>query len=204
MGKSKPKGSQGPSPSRDLRPEPPRKARKKGSGASLYAAFAGAVVIVAICLQILGVAPELTSLKMPPKGRSEPSPVQDSKRRDTLQTSERAAAQHTPRLRPQHPPEKPRRQTIEPGCVDNDESCESWARSGECDRNSAFMHTSCKASCHICRGGKPPPKKVLARACPRPFHGRSAGDSAAAPQTLRLLSAPPCTHGGPAGGCVRR
>jgi len=46
--------------------------------------------------------------------------------------------------------------------VDDNESCGQWARSGECDRNVEFMRTSCRASCHVCNGGKPPPKKANA------------------------------------------
>jgi len=48
---------------------------------------------------------------------------------------------------------------IDPGCVDDDESCASWAKSGECFRNEGFMHKSCRASCHVCEGGKPKPKR---------------------------------------------
>jgi len=48
----------------------------------------------------------------------------------------------------------------DPGCVDDNVSCEQWARSGECDRNTVFMHASCRASCHICNGGKPHPKRA--------------------------------------------
>ena len=42
--------------------------------------------------------------------------------------------------------------------MDADENCESWAKSGECFRNEGFMHKSCRASCHVCKGGKPKPK----------------------------------------------
>lgn len=49
----------------------------------------------------------------------------------------------------------------DPGCVDDHSSCEVWAKTGECDRAVRFMNKSCKASCHVCNGGKPPPKKRL-------------------------------------------
>lgn len=38
-----------------------------------------------------------------------------------------------------------------PDCHDtNAKACESWSRSGECERNAGFMHTSCAASCGQC------------------------------------------------------
>jgi prolyl 4-hydroxylase len=46
------------------------------------------------------------------------------------------------------------------GCIDDNESCENWAKGGECDANPVFMKQQCRASCHVCNGGKPPlPKK---------------------------------------------
>lgn len=44
-----------------------------------------------------------------------------------------------------------------------DESCDAWAKAGECDHNSAFMHTSCAFSCgcpvdQTCGGVTPPAK----------------------------------------------
>ena len=43
---------------------------------------------------------------------------------------------------------------IDPGCVDDHEACEQWARSAECERNPQFMKSNCRASCHECNGGK--------------------------------------------------
>eukprot|EP00878_Enallax_costatus_P025017 GHUV01026734.1.p1 GENE.GHUV01026734.1~~GHUV01026734.1.p1 ORF type:complete len:169 (+),score=33.04 GHUV01026734.1:608-1114(+) len=36
------------------------------------------------------------------------------------------------------------------GCVDANENCDYWARSGECDKNKAYMHIYCKLSCKLC------------------------------------------------------
>jgi len=48
----------------------------------------------------------------------------------------------------------------DPSCVDEQENCGYWAKSGECENNAAFMKASCRASCGICKGGgKPPPRK---------------------------------------------
>jgi len=44
--------------------------------------------------------------------------------------------------------------------VDDDPNCEQWARSGECERNRAYMERSCRASCHVCASNKPKPKPV--------------------------------------------
>jgi len=33
---------------------------------------------------------------------------------------------------------------------DNHESCELWAKSGECENNPNYMHANCKLSCKIC------------------------------------------------------
>ena len=35
-------------------------------------------------------------------------------------------------------------------CGDDHESCATWAASGECDKNPAFMHVGCKQSCAVC------------------------------------------------------
>lgn len=35
-------------------------------------------------------------------------------------------------------------------CSDTVADCGAWARAGECERNSAFMHGACKASCAAC------------------------------------------------------
>lgn len=36
------------------------------------------------------------------------------------------------------------------GCVDANENCDYWARTGECDKNKAYMHVYCKLSCNLC------------------------------------------------------
>ena len=36
-------------------------------------------------------------------------------------------------------------------CVDDEDSCEDWAGSGECQRNPGFMATSCRLSCKVRR-----------------------------------------------------
>ena len=35
-------------------------------------------------------------------------------------------------------------------CQDNDSSCQYWALSGECERNAAYMNTSCARACNLC------------------------------------------------------
>lgn len=35
-------------------------------------------------------------------------------------------------------------------CVDFNESCEKWSKSGECKRNFQFMNVECKKSCQTC------------------------------------------------------
>jgi len=37
-----------------------------------------------------------------------------------------------------------------PACADESDACKSWATSGECTRNAAYMHSSCAASCGRC------------------------------------------------------
>lgn len=36
--------------------------------------------------------------------------------------------------------------------IHNDQQCEGWARSGECDKNPSWMKQNCKKSCKICSG----------------------------------------------------
>jgi len=35
-------------------------------------------------------------------------------------------------------------------CVDSNEKCPFWAATGECEKNSSYMHTNCKLSCDRC------------------------------------------------------
>lgn len=44
-------------------------------------------------------------------------------------------------------------------CVDEQDGCATWAASGECSKNSGFMHTACPKSCNTCP--KPVDPKLL-------------------------------------------
>ncbi|KAF3785544.1 putative prolyl 4-hydroxylase 7 [Nymphaea thermarum] len=37
------------------------------------------------------------------------------------------------------------------GCVDDNQHCPLWASGGECEKNPAYMHHSCKKSCNKCK-----------------------------------------------------
>lgn len=39
---------------------------------------------------------------------------------------------------------------VQTGCADNDPMCREWMVAGECDKNPAFMHTSCRKACKMC------------------------------------------------------
>ena len=39
-------------------------------------------------------------------------------------------------------------------CFDKENSCDSWAEGGECEKNAAFMKEACPLACQICT---PPP-----------------------------------------------
>ena len=41
-------------------------------------------------------------------------------------------------------------------CFDKENSCDSWAEGGECEKNAAFMKEACPLACKICT--PPPPK----------------------------------------------
>ncbi|KAJ9446800.1 Protein isoform 1, partial [Diplonema papillatum] len=56
-------------------------------------------------------------------------------------------------------------------CVDSDYECPSWAASGECKDNPAFMKKKCRKSCNLC-AVQPPPRKGSRR-------GRSASRAGA-------------------------
>ena len=45
-------------------------------------------------------------------------------------------------------------------CRDADANCGSWASAGECDKNPAFMHSSCPVSCMSCPEGDEDPACV--------------------------------------------
>lgn len=36
------------------------------------------------------------------------------------------------------------------GCADESEHCSYWARTGECEKNSGYMHSACRKSCKLC------------------------------------------------------
>merc|ERR1712113_257012 len=40
--------------------------------------------------------------------------------------------------------------TPAPGCSDNNQYCEDWAASGQCDANPNYMLESCRKSCGVC------------------------------------------------------
>jgi len=48
-------------------------------------------------------------------------------------------------------------------CQDANSSCESWSSAGECERNAAFMHSTCRKSCRLCSDGATVVDEVLCR-----------------------------------------
>ena len=130
--------------------------KSKGSPKIVYAGVAMLVGAAAVAWQLYGGG-------APPKV---PEPPKTNRRQTTTTESpkkQQAAAKQQRSKPPSPPPPRPMVSgKVDPNCVDSDESCESWARSGECDRNQGFMHSNCRASCHICNGGKPKPKRANA------------------------------------------
>ena len=126
------------------------KRKKKGDSGILGMGLAagGAIALLAVGLQLAGV-PILS-----PQSMLVPEPPLDA---PSKQTSDLKLPTREPKRKP---PKKRELKSIEPGCVDDDENCEQWARTGECDNNQQFMHSKCRASCHLCKGGKPEPKKA--------------------------------------------
>ena len=132
------------------RPKP-----SKASGSDnklLYAVVALGVALVAVGLQASGVLPAFALSS---------AAVQQHPPRDTLATASSTRHERPPKKAPKaaqkkQPPPVP----IDPSCVDDDPNCEQWARSGECERNRAYMERSCRASCHVCASNKPKPKPV--------------------------------------------
>lgn len=57
------------------------------------------------------------------------------------------------------PTNRPSTKTTRPTgtCVDTGEHCAYWAKTGECQKNAAYMHESCKVSCGLCSSVKPTP-----------------------------------------------
>ncbi len=56
-----------------------------------------------------------------------------------------STTERTPPL--QRPPKIERK---DPGCVDNAETCATWADAGECEKNPTFMNRECRYSCNGC------------------------------------------------------
>merc|ERR1719189_2681555 len=44
-----------------------------------------------------------------------------------------------------------------PGCSDENQNCESWAASGQCEANPNYMLVNCRKSCGVCSGPGPAP-----------------------------------------------
>ena len=73
-------------------------------------------------------------------------------------------------------------------CKDVEEMCSAWAKGGECDRNTKFMHSQCRKSCGLCvdEGAGEEAKDAKARAIST--MGRT-GVGKAQPSTPHLISA---------------
>jgi len=131
-----------------FKPGKPGKRRSSGMDPRyLYAACALAIGAAAIGFQQFAAT---SSPQEPPKVQEAP---RSQKRAGTV------PAETTPPRRKAPVEAKAAAQKVDPTCVDEHENCAYWAKSGECDNNAAFMKASCKASCGVCKGGKPPPKK---------------------------------------------
>ena len=130
-----------------FKPGKPGKRRSSGMDPRyLYAACALAIGAAAIGFQQFAAT---SSPQEPPKVQEAP---RSQKRAGTVPSE-------TPPRRKAPVEAKAAAQQVDPTCVDEHENCAYWAKSGECDNNAAFMKASCKASCGVCKGGKPPPKK---------------------------------------------
>jgi len=69
-------------------------------------------------------------------------------------------------------------------CQDESSECAGWAESGECERNPAYMHVSCKKACGKCpRASTSRPQKPSSDGASKP----SASASAAAPKAEDIL-----------------
>ena len=146
-------------------PAPASKKTSDGSGAkSVYLLCAGIVAIGAIGMQS---SPSTVSDVLAMVGLRQSAVPEAPPVRQQQQQQQRSASKAQSQ---QPPPRKARTASktpaaavpsgpLDPGCVDADSNCEYWAKTGECDRNTGFMHSNCRASCHICNGGKPAPKK---------------------------------------------
>tara|TARA_B110001452_G_scaffold72843_1_gene58920 strand:+ start:702 stop:2198 length:1497 start_codon:yes stop_codon:yes gene_type:complete len=156
MGNNKPKpnksGGQAPQPPSLAQPSK-KKPKKKDSGSAKYLYASVAVVVAAAAVALPYLYASQAPLEAPP-------PIDDPSFQDRKPKKEKKAkkAPSPPTPTPARP--GPQSGPIDPSCVDENESCEQWARSGECDRNTQFMHSGCRASCHICNGGKRPPKRL--------------------------------------------
>ena len=122
----------GAGPSKPKRP----KSGSKLDNRYLYAACALAFAVAAVGFQ------QFVATSEPPE-----PPVPEAARSKPARKAKSEAA--PPRKRAPPPPPPMGAGRIDPGCVDDHENCEYWAKSGECDNNKAFMHSSCKASCHV-------------------------------------------------------
>ena len=139
--------------------KPPRPSKSRGNSQSkvIYAAAAILVAAVAAGLQQAGILPfGAQPVPEPPLETTTAAYVKSLADKAVNQAKKSKARRSASPSVP-----APRRPT-DPSCVDDDESCEQWAKAGECDRNEAFMHSKCRASCHICASNKPKPKKANA------------------------------------------
>jgi len=144
--------------------KPPKQDGKRTAGSSstthrwTYAAMAAIVALAAVGLQVAGVLPvsfQKVTTEPPPRSM----PKQQNAQQQSKRTKPKSESKRAP-TREQPPPEAAQKRTpIDPNCKDDHESCEQWARGGECSSNPAFMEKGCRASCHICNGGKPKPKE---------------------------------------------
>lgn len=158
MGKNKSaqtagKGGGGQGASENVKPRAPKHGgSSKASNRYLYAGVALLVGVAAVGFQFYS----SRTVPAPPEPEA-PESVQRRAQAKPVQGD--APPRRKPKAEMQPPtPKEPR----DPNCVDSDDNCAAWAKGGECDRNPEFMKASCRASCHVCNGGKPRPKKANA------------------------------------------
>ena len=134
--------------------KPKNKSKGQQNSKVIYLGAAIVVAVIAVGAQQAGM---LTVFSAPAPEPPRDVPVA------TDTPPKRASKKQSPakQQKPRPPPPSPSK-PVDPSCVDEDESCEQWARAAECDRNKEFMHTKCRASCHICASNKPKPKSANA------------------------------------------
>lgn len=120
-----------------------------------YVAWVGAVVIGVLAFELAGLRPWLLGGDAGASTTPARTPSERGQRLASEDLSEDDVAAHVERVR--------KAESVALPCENESPDCVNWAQSGECEKNSGYMHKACRPACGLCTA--PPGSPSAAPAC---------------------------------------